>query len=59
MIALDKQFESYLFIPVLYQEDQILQFSGVVFKKLLLEFCEADGELTGVRVCLIQGSFEL
>lgn len=36
------QFEVYLLTPVLYQEDQILQLAGMVAKKLLLEFSEAD-----------------
>lgn len=41
-VAIDAHFEIYLLIPVLYQEDQILQFSGKVIKKPLLEFSEAD-----------------
>lgn len=59
IIAIDMQFEVYLLTPVLYQEDQILQLAGMVAKKLLLEFSEADWELTGAGFHHIQGSFEL
>ena len=57
--ALDPSFENYLLVPILHQEDQILQFPGTFVKKLLLEFCEADGKLAGVGFCHVQGSFEL
>lgn len=53
------QDETYVLMPRLYQEDQILQLPGMVVKKILLEFCEADGEFTGAGFCLVQGSFEV
>lgn len=57
--ALETEFENYLLVPVLYQEDQILQLSRMVVKKPLLELGEADGEFARVGFGHVQGSSEL